>query len=522
MAQPALKHEGGAQETPIGTAGTPPEQSAYESLANLVKARQRIRRAESWTERLARAGADAIALAIALGVGALVGLGINELVMGREYGALTGAAAASRIIEFLALAFIALTFFAVRGHYSARHPFWTEARDIALAVLLFGLADGFLQFAFKEQPSRLWLVATWAIALFTLVAGRLAVRHVLRSAGRWNIRTLMIGDGGTSQAACEALHSEPYLGYEVVAKAALHQLDPENSAPDSLLAETGGSISHAVARLMDACDANFVVVAPDASEFEKLETLARHLERLGTPYAVVPPMRGMSILSLEPQRFYSHDVMMLTFRVSLTNPQARILKRTFDIALASALIAVLSPFLLVVSLLIRRDGGSAFFRQTRIGRSGRRFGCLKFRTMVVDAEQRLADVLATCPEARRQWEADHKLKDDPRITPVGAFLRHTSLDELPQLFNVIRGEMSLVGPRPIVEAEIARYGDEIDFYLASLPGITGLWQVSGRNDTSYQRRVQLDRWYTQNWSLWQDIAILCKTLPAVLNRRGAY
>lgn len=522
MAQPALKQEAGPPEPDIRTAERRGEDGAYESLASLVEARQRLRRAESWTERLARAGADAIALAIALGAGALVGLAINELVLGREYEALTAAKAANRASEFVALSFIALTFFAARGHYSARHPFWTEARDIALAVLLFGLADGFLQFAFKEQPSRLWLVATWGIALFTLVAGRLAVRHVLRSAERWNIRTLMIGDGGTSQAACEALHSEPYLGYEVVAKAALHQLDPENSGPDSLLAETGGSVGHAVARLMDACEASFVVVAPDASEFQNLETLARHLERLGTPYAVVPPMRGMSILSLEPQRFYSHDVMMLTFRVSLTNPQARILKRAFDIAVASALIAALSPFLLAVSLMIRRDGGSAFFRQTRVGRAGRRFSCLKFRTMVMDAEQRLADMLETCPDARRQWEADHKLKDDPRITGIGAFLRHTSLDELPQLFNVIRGEMSLVGPRPIVEAEMARYGDEIDFYLASLPGITGLWQVSGRNDTSYQRRVQLDRWYTQNWSLWQDIAILCKTLPAVIARRGAY
>jgi undecaprenyl-phosphate galactose phosphotransferase len=141
--------------------------------------------------------------------------------------------------------------------------------------------------------------------------------------------------------------------------------------------------------------------------------------------------------------------------------------------------------------------------------------------MVQDADRVLDHVLATDPAAAAEWAATQKLRDDPRVTAFGRFLRRSSLDELPQLFNVLRGEMSLIGPRPIVQAEVARYGEEIEYYYQTKPGITGLWQVSGRSDTSYQRRVALDVWYVRNWTLWHDIAILLKTVPAVLLQRGA-
>jgi len=150
------------------------------------------------------------------------------------------------------------------------------------------------------------------------------------------------------------------------------------------------------------------------------------------------------------------------------------------------------------------------------------FDCLKFRSMGVDADSVLRRLLANDPEAADEWAATQKLRDDPRITRIGRFLRASSLDELPQLLNVVRGEMSLVGPRPIVRAEVARYGSNIEHYYAAKPGLTGLWQVSGRSDMSYARRVQLDVWYVRNWSLWHDIAILFKTVPAVCLQRGAH
>ncbi|MFA7637825.1 MAG: sugar transferase, partial [Parvibaculum sp.] len=157
----------------------------------------------------------------------------------------------------------------------------------------------------------------------------------------------------------------------------------------------------------------------------------------------------------------------------------------------------------------------------RVGEKGREFMCRKFRTMHVDSDAILKSLLENNPQVAAEWARDQKLRNDPRVTAIGAFLRKTSLDELPQLINVIRGEMSLVGPRPVTYSEVLRYGEDAEYYLSAKPGITGLWQVSGRNETTYMRRVQLDAWYVKNWSLWQDIAILFKTVPAVLLRRGA-
>jgi len=206
----------------------------------------------------------------------------------------------------------------------------------------------------------------------------------------------------------------------------------------------------------------------------------------------------------------------------LKEPARRISKRILDILGASALIALLSPLLLTIALLILRDGGNVLFGHWRVGAGGRSFKCWKFRTMVPDAESVLKELLARDPEARREWEMDFKLRDDPRITPVGKFLRTTSLDELPQLINVLTGEMSLVGPRPIVTDEIARYGAAFHDYTRCRPGITGVWQVSGRNDTGYRRRVHLDQQYARQSTLGGDIAILLRTPVAVLRRSGAY
>lgn len=200
-----------------------------------------------------------------------------------------------------------------------------------------------------------------------------------------------------------------------------------------------------------------------------------------------------------------------------------IAKRALDILGAGVGLVLLAPFFLIVALMVRADGGPAFFAHQRVGRGGKLFGCLKFRSMVIDSQARLEALLANDPTARAEWEATRKLKNDPRITRIGRFLRSTSLDELPQLINVLRGEMSLVGPRPVQEAEIDRYyGASAAHYMAVRPGITGLWQVSGRSETSYESRVALDVSYVSRPSLLADISILVRTPVAVLSRRGAH
>jgi len=197
-------------------------------------------------------------------------------------------------------------------------------------------------------------------------------------------------------------------------------------------------------------------------------------------------------------------------------------KRVFDIVAAVSALVVLSPLLVIVALMVRRDGGPIVYGHTRVGRHGKKFRCLKFRTMVVNSEQVLKDLLARDPEARAEWEREFKLKNDVRITRIGHFLRHSSLDELPQIWNVLRGEMSFVGPRPIIDQELERYGDAGKYYLMVTPGITGLWQVSGRNDVDYATRVSLDVSYVTTWTFWKDMGILFRTFFVVLRGSGAY
>jgi exopolysaccharide production protein ExoY len=210
-------------------------------------------------------------------------------------------------------------------------------------------------------------------------------------------------------------------------------------------------------------------------------------------------------------------------RLPKTTAVGGTLKRAADIAVAGLVLAVLSPLFLFVALIVRASGpGPVFFGHERIGLGGRTFRCLKFRTMCVDAEAVLRAHLEADPEAAREWDETQKLRRDPRVTPAGRILREYSLDELPQLLNVLRGEMSLVGPRPVVARELSRYGNRTVHYLSARPGITGLWQVSGRSDTSYETRVSLDARYVTDWSLAGDLAILARTVPVVLGARGSY
>jgi Undecaprenyl-phosphate galactose phosphotransferase WbaP len=209
-------------------------------------------------------------------------------------------------------------------------------------------------------------------------------------------------------------------------------------------------------------------------------------------------------------------------RLVQASPIRDSLKRILDIAGAGVLGLVFLPLIVTIVILLRREGGSVIFRHRRVGRDGKPFDCLKFRSMVPDADRVLRELLEHHPELRAEWLRDHKLRHDPRITAVGRFLRRTSLDELPQLWNVLRGEMSLVGPRPVVREELLRYGRCAGIYLSARPGVTGLWQVKGRTNTDYRRRVVLDVYYVRRHNVFLDLYILAKTTHVVLGGSGAY
>ncbi|MDR6758022.1 exopolysaccharide production protein ExoY [Mycoplana sp. BE70] len=204
-------------------------------------------------------------------------------------------------------------------------------------------------------------------------------------------------------------------------------------------------------------------------------------------------------------------------------PLGGITKRGFDILAASMALVFLSPIFLLISLLVKMsDGGAVFYGHRRVGHNGRSFRCLKFRTMRVDGDRILQQHLKANPDAYEEWRTTRKLKDDPRVTVVGTVLRKLSLDELPQLFNILRGEMSIVGPRPVVEDELELYEAAAAYYLQTRPGLTGLWQVSGRNDVSYAARIAFDSQYVRTWSLTNDVIIVARTIPAVCLSRGSY
>lgn len=239
---------------------------------------------------------------------------------------------------------------------------------------------------------------------------------------------------------------------------------------------------------------------------------------MGKPFASRASAPGLA-RALEPPPDLSAALLKPTF-TKLRHSTFKV-KRLTDIVIALLLLFLTFPLLVAIALLVAMDGGPVLFKHRRIGRHGTGFGCLKFRTMILGAEECLEEYLSYHPEARAEWEQGRKLNFDPRITRIGHLLRLSSLDELPQLLNVIKGDMSIVGPRPVTHEELAQYGTSACLYKSVRPGITGLWQISGRNDLSYATRVTLDERYVRNWSLALDLGILLRTPAVVLSRRGA-
>lgn len=255
----------------------------------------------------------------------------------------------------------------------------------------------------------------------------------------------------------------------------------------------------------------------------KLTELIYKVQPLVKNMGIIPNLVGVPMGGIEVESLFNEKLMLLRLKNNLARPLNRYIKVAFDFVLTLLGSIVIAPILIFISVWIYLDSpGPIIFKHIRIGKDGKEFPCYKFRSMCVDANSRLEKLLEDDPVAKEEWAKDFKLKNDPRITKSGAFLRKTSLDELPQIFNVLKGEMSLVGPRPIIKAEMERYGDYINDYLMVKPGITGLWQVSGRNDIDYSERVLLDSWYVRNWNIWIDLVMLFKTFKVVIRKDGAY
>lgn len=430
-----------------------------------------------------------------------------------------------RYWAWLIIVVLGVLFFLVRfRHYTDRKPYWTELGEVLRVLLMLAVLDLAVQAITRWNSSRLWWAFVWLAAAVLLPIGRSMARRVMRSLSVWQRPTLIIGAGPNAHEALAALQSEWTLGFEVQGFVEVAQTSAD--LPQSTLLLNGVAwpvfSGEVLADWVKVSGVQFVV-AMEHGQNDLRENVLRQLAHWrAEDVSVIPAMRGVPLYGTDISYFFSHEVALLKLRNNLRYWPARLLKRVFDVLASVAILLLLSPLFIYLAMTIRKDGGPAIFSHRRVGQGGQMFNCYKFRSMRVDAEKQLRDILASNPELRAEWEREFKLKDDPRISAVGHFLRRTSLDELPQIFNVIKGDMSLVGPRPVIQAELERYGDDVDYFLMVRPGMTGLWQVSGRNDVDYDTRVYLDTWYVKNWSLWYDIAILFKTIRVVLKRDGAY
>ncbi len=426
------------------------------------------------------------------------------------------------LLLLTALVIFAVGLFTFKGHYNQRKAFWDEIGEIIWVLTVLTILNAAIAFSGNWAISRLWIFTNWILALLSLPGLRALCRKTLRWMGIWERPVAIIGCGENAHDVMQMIHQETTLGYTLQAIL----LPDASRVADSLLSlpvptqALGDDYFSTLSRLGNP----HVILALEPEQWALQEQLLRSMGNRYPNLSISPPLRDLPLFGLETIHFFGHEVLMLRINDNLARIGPRIIKRAFDLIVASSLLLLLAPFMLSIAWRIKRaDGGSALYAQERIGFRGRPFQCLKFRSMIVDADKKLIEYLELHPELKAEYEINFKLKNDPRITSIGNFLRKTSLDELPQLFNVIRGDMSLVGPRPVTEKELDEYYKEsAQIYKRVHPGITGLWQISGRSETTYARRIDLDSWYIRNWSLWHDIVILLRTVKVVLQNKGAY
>lgn len=404
--------------------------------------------------------------------------------------------------------------------YTQMQPWLDSVRRVFGAVIYGAVSCIVLLFLFKESIvlSRIYAVLFFIFVICSIFIVRYLVRLLLKRAHLFYRPVILIGAGRTAERVLRFFQNDLGYRYDVMGIVDDHPISERIAQKFRLY----GKMKDAETIVRDAGIQNVIITAPGLKK-EALQDLIQKIQPHVRNIAFVPDLIGTPMAGIETQILFSEEILMLTLRNNLASKRNRFIKRSFDLICTIFGSIIISPILLALVLLVAvNNKGHVIFVHQRVGKHGKLFPCYKFQTMIPNAQEALETYLKENPAARKEWETNFKLEHDPRVTKFGAFLRKTSLDELPQLWNVIRGDMSLVGPRPIVTAEIKRYGDHFREYSMVLPGITGMWQASGRSDTTYEERVTMDTWYVRNWSIWIDLMYLFKTVKAVFFGKGAY
>lgn len=369
------------------------------------------------------------------------------------------------------------------------------------------------------MSSRIVFALAWVLTIMFVPLFRRMVRGWCARQPWWGIPTVILGDREAGVMMTNMLEGHPRIGLRPVALLVDGgPFDPALlGAPDKIFI---GDLRYAGTLALEFAACYAMIAMPSTGSREIRRVLSEYAEKYQR-VLIIPDLFGLTSLAVSAKDVCGILTLEIDQRITRKLPQ--LTKRLFDLAICTVILLLLVPILLVLCLAVAiTSRGPIFYGQLRIGRNARPFHVWKFRTMVPNADAVLQGHLAADGELRAEWLRDHKLRKDPRVTRLGRLLRKTSLDEIPQLWNVIRGDMSLVGPRPIVSSEIKKYGHVFSQYRRVMPGITGLWQISGRNDTTYEQRTQLDDYYVRNWSLSLDLYILLRTLKTLCLSEGAY
>lgn len=394
-----------------------------------------------------------------------------------------------------------------------RRTFYSVIYSIVVSIVVLFIAGK------APVVSRLFIAFLGCFVFVFVCSSRLLVRYLCNRANILLEPTIIIGSDETAKRVLTYSATNSFFGIKVVG------IIDDKTSGTALEGKYPllGSTDKAARIILRTGVQNILVLAPRMDK-RRLYSLIDEIFPLVKNISFVPETEELPVSNMEMHRLYSENLVVISVKNNLSRWYNQFFKRAFDLFVATLGTLAISPLLLGIAIAIKASSpGPAIYAHRRIGKNGVHFNCYKFRSMVIDSDKRLKEYLEANPEAAKEWEESHKLKHDPRVTGIGAFLRKTSLDELPQLFNVIRGQMSLVGPRPIVDDEVIKYDVFFSDYTMVRPGMTGLWQTSGRSDTSYSRRVRLDAWYVRNWNIWLDISLLVKTVRVVLSSKsGAY
>jgi len=421
---------------------------------------------------------------------------------------------------FLWLPMVFMFFIFYSGLYGRRMLIYRMVERLFFACLEGAVLSIILMFfaQVSGQVSRFFVLAYVVIAFVLLAIIRVILSKAMKKVKAFQIPVLIVGAGQTAELVVRQILHDSGMRYRVVGF--LEDRHPVDTMLHGFPVLGGfGNMEEVI----QETGVHTVLIAAPGLPQDDLSSLIYRAQSLVKQVDVIPNLVAVPMSNVTAESFFDAKIMVLHIRNNLASPWNQMLKRLYDIVLSFIGIVILLPFFLILGILIKIDSpGPCIYKRWVVGKNKHKFGFYKFRTMCINADEVLRDLLNSNQEAREEFNKYYKLRDDPRITRLGKFLRKTSLDELPQLFNVLLGQMSLIGPRPITENEVPRYGNYIYEYFKVRPGISGLWQVSGRSNIDYQERVQMDTWYVHNWSVWLDMVLLWRTVAVVVKHKGAY